>query len=147
MADPYFQMFDSGDTEISSGNPVSFGLAQKGTISPTVTVSMWNDRNGALSADTAAAPIVSAVNGSSSLSIIFTGTTRNGFVSMLEARSCTASNAVADAGCAWVPISPTEFMTLGAMPSNSSRGIELRLNIPSDADSLALTSFTLMVQA
>lgn len=147
--DPIISFYESGSTpsggtQINSGNPIAFGSIQKSEISAVQTIDVWNDKNGS-SADDAVAPKLTAISSPDDVSIIFDGTAINGFVSMLEARSCGAFNVPADQQKDWTPIGPTEFLTIGDIPANAKRSIELRLNVPQDADTLALSNFVLRV--
>lgn len=136
-----------GGTPVDGTHPVDFGLVDKGTISPTITIHIWNGKND-LSVGTAIAPKLYSLNGSGDASRIFNGTTLNGFKSMLEARSCTAIGTAADQQKAWTPISPTALLTMGNIPANAMRGIELRLNIPIDApDMTPADTWSLRVSA
>lgn len=151
MADPYFEVLEDPSsltegTPVSSGNPVDFGLIEKGSISDTIRINIWNDRDGSMGSDTAVAPRLHAVQGDDNPLTIFNGTTANGNVSMLEARSCGAYGVVADQHQEWYPIGPTEFLDMGDIPAGAMRQIELRLNIPIDAANLAINDFTLRVQ-
>jgi hypothetical protein len=121
-----------GGTPVDGTNPAEMGLIDKGTISPTVVIHIWNGKNDP-SVGTAVAPKLYSLNGSGDASKLFNGTAANGFKSMLEARSCTAIGTSADQQKAWTPIGPNNLLTMGNMPPNSMRGIELRLNIPIDA--------------
>ena len=151
MPDPVFSIYEgdsspTGGTPISSGNPIDFGRVEKGVISPTITIHIWNDKGGG-SADIAIGPRLYAVNGSGDASRIFNGTPYNGRKSMLESRSCGSFNIPADQDTEWVPISPTDLMQMGDMVANSMREIELRMNVPLDAPTIELTSFMLGISA
>jgi hypothetical protein len=119
---------------------------EKGAISDIITINIWNDREATMGSGTATAPRLHAVQGDDNPTVIFNGTTANGNVSMLEARSCAAFGVVADAHTEWTPIGPTEFLDMGDIPAQAMREIELRLNIPIDAANLAISDFTLRVQ-
>jgi hypothetical protein len=153
MAAPSFSFYQAGSTP-SSGTPITlasqinFGLVEKGVISAVITIDIWNDRGGLAGSDIAVAPKLHALSVPDSISVIFAGTVSNGNLSMLEARSCGALNTSADQHQVWTPISLTSFLTMGDMPSNSKRSIELRLNVPYDAADLTpLKTFSLRVQA
>lgn len=151
MPDPVFSLYEAdstvtGGTPISIGNPVAFGQVEKGIISPTVKVHVWNGKNDG-SVSTAVAPRLYATNGVGDASLIFNGTPFNGHQSMLEARSCGSFNTPADQDSAWTPIGPSNLFMLemGDMPANSMREIELRMNVPIDAPTIPLISFSLQV--
>lgn len=133
---------DDSVTPIDSGNPLALGMADKGTITPTVTFHIWNGK-GDPSVDTAVAPKLYVTNGSGDASLLFAGTETNEHRSMVEARSCQASGIAGDMQEAWTPISPTSLLTLGDMPGNTMREIEIRLNVPPDAPDVPNVSFTL----
>ncbi len=134
----------TGGTPLDGGDPVDFGGVDKGLISPTITIHIWNDKNGG-AAGTAVAPKLYSINGSGDASVVFNGTSLNGFKSMLEARSCAAINTAADQQKAWTPISPASLLSMGDMQANSMRTVELRMNIPPDAPVMDLTSWSLRV--
>lgn len=149
MADPVISLYHDDSTMVSGtpldgSNPVDFGAVDKGLISPTITIHVWNGKNDP-SVDMAVAPLLYALNGSGDASVIFNGTTLNGFKSMLEARSCAAIGTTADQHKAWTPISPASLLTMGNIPANAMRTIELRLNVPIDAPAMSLTSWSLRV--
>jgi hypothetical protein len=146
MPDPNMVFYHTDDSLVTAINPITFGsLTEKGNISSTFTVWVWNDRNAVLGSDTAVSPKISSLHGVDDVSIIFDGTIINSYLSMLEARTCGAINVAADLLTTWVPIRPDSFLTLGNMPSNTGREIELRLNVPQDANVLSLASFTLSI--
>lgn len=136
----------TGGTEINAGNPLALGQVEKGTITPISTIHVWNGKNSG-SAATAIAPKFYATNGPDDASLIFQGTPFNGFQSMLEARSCGSFNVAADQNEEWTPVSPTQLLTLGDMPTNTMREIELRLNVPVDAPTLASIDFSMQISA
>lgn len=139
-----FTFYDINDAEINSGNPINFGLLQIGVISSTISIWIWNDRNDLIGADAAPYPQVFAIKtDDDDLDILFTGTKINGYKSMLEARSCGAKNTIADMMESWIPIGPMSHLTTGAMPTNSARLIELRVNPPFDATLFDLSEFTI----
>jgi hypothetical protein len=151
MPAPAFSFYEDdstvlGGTEINSGNPIDFGQVDKGTISPIITIHIWNGKND-ITLDTAVAPKLYATNGVGDASLIFNGTVFNNNESMLEARSCGSFGVAADQHEDWVPIKPSQLLTMGDMPTNSMRSIELRLNVPIDAPTLVLTPFSLRVSA
>lgn len=133
-----------GGTPLDGSNPADFDGVEKGLISPTITIHIWNGKNDP-SVDTAVTPKLYSVNGSGDASKIFNGTPFNGFKSMLEGRSCTAVGTSADQQKTWTPLSPTSLLTMGNIPPNAMRGIELRLNIPIDAPDMAINTWTLRV--
>lgn len=116
---------------------------EKGVIGPIFTMHLWNDKGGGASSDVAVAPKISAVNGVTNMSIIFNGTDINGHVSMLEARSCGALGVAADQQQDWTPIGPTQTLTVGDIPSDCMRVIELRMNVPQDSADLATAAYIL----
>lgn len=145
MPAPDLELFENDSDQLGNGtaiteeNPITFGLVPKGIqVDPEddakLPVHLWNDKSGVLSADEATSLKVYcvAVGGDNDIAI-FNGTTLNGDVPMLEARSRGALNCDDDAQTAWTPIGPSDFLDLGDMPSNSRRNIELRLNVPIDA--------------
>lgn len=149
MADPVISLYHddstvAGGTPLDGSAPVDFGAVDKGLISDTITIHIWNGKNIA-PVDTAVAPLLYSINGSGDASVIFNGTTINGFKSMLEARSCAAVNTTADQQKAWTPLSPSSLLTMGNIPANAMRTVELRLNIPIDAPVMSLTSWSLRV--
>lgn len=137
---------DDSVTLLDAAHDLDFGVVDKGTITPVQTVHLWNDKGGVADADTAVAPHFYALNAEDA-SILFAGTTLNGNVSMVEARSCAATNTPADQHEEWTPIGPTQILTLGDMPLNSLRTLEVRINVPTDAATLAAVSFTLRASA
>lgn len=150
MPNPAFTFYEndstpSGGTPITTLNPTDFGILSKGTISPIVTIHVWNDKDGSLGSSTAIAPRFYAISGPGNAADIFAGTAINNFKSMLEARSCGAFNVAADQDQDWTPVSPTSLLELGDMPSNTRRDIELRMNIPIDALTLATIDFTMVI--
>ena len=145
---PVFSFYKSSNgTLITSGNKVDFGNVQKGTTSPIVSIQLWNDKDGGNNSDTAIAPVFFAVSGTGDMATVFAGTAGNGLKSMLEARSCGASGTPADAQTDWTPISPTSMLTLGNMPKNTMREIQLRVVVPADAGVLSLRDFSFRVAA
>jgi len=138
-------------TPINDENPIAFGIASRGSVTPPADeaqtpIHIWNDQTGALGSDTATnVKITVAAADNNNDILLFNGTELNGFQSMLEARSTDALNAPADAQSAWTPISPTDMLDIGDMPSNSRRSIELRANVPIDATSMASTGLILNV--
>lgn len=151
MPAPVMTLFLGGSTattgtQVSSGNPLSLGLQAKGVASTPVTVDLWNDRGGGTGSDTATSVTLSSVNGVDDASAIFNGTAGNGFQSMLEARSVGASGVSGDYQTVWSPLGPAASLSMGNIPSNAKRIIEVRLNIPQDAPDIDLKTFTLRVQ-
>lgn len=138
-----FSFYDFEDVEIGSSNKISFGQIQVGTISSTISIWVWNDRDDLIGGDESLNPQVFAIKeGDDDLDILFTGNELNGYKSMLEARSCGAKNAVSDNQSDWTPIGPMSYLRVGKMPANSARLIELRVNAPHDAELFDLSSFT-----
>jgi hypothetical protein len=151
MPDPIFSLYEddstvTGGTPISSGNPIDFGRVEKGVISPTITVHIWNGKNDP-TVPTAIGPRLYAVNATGDASLIFNGTPFNGHRSMLEARSCGSFHTPADQDTNWTPLSPLSLLAVGDMPSNSMREIELRMNVPLDAPTIPLIPFSVGVSA
>jgi hypothetical protein len=136
----------TGGTPVDGTNPVDFTQLDKGTISPTITVHVWNGKNDP-SVATAVTPKFYSVNGSGDASKIFNGTVSNGNKSMLEARSCAAIGTAADQQKTWTPISPAALLAMGNMPPNTMRTVELRLNVPIDAPDMPLTGWSLRASA
>lgn len=143
--DPVITYYDNNDVAISSGNPVAFGLIEKGVASNPVKIWVWNDRN-LVGADPAINPMLHAISGPDDMSIIFSGTAWNGFTSMLEARSCGAYNATADRQCDWTKIGPASFLAMGSIVAGAAREIELRINVPADAQNMSLSLGAIRVQ-
>ena len=134
----------SGGTPLDGSSPLDFGGVDKGLISAVQTIHIWNGK-GDPAVDPAVAPRLFSFSGSGDASVIFNGTTLNGFQSMLEARSCAAVGAVADQHKEWVPISPSNSLLMGDIPPNAMRTVEVRLNVPVDAPVMSLTSWLLRV--
>lgn len=133
-------------TEYDAGNPIEFLNVDKGIPSAVLTIDIWNDRDGLAGSDLAVAPQLYTVD-DDDLSAVWAGTATNGFQSMLEARSCGAVGAAADMQTDWTPISPTDLLILGDIPAGAKRLIEIRLNPPVDAPTVALSDFFLRVSA
>lgn len=147
--EPAFSFYEddsnvTGGTVIDDANPIAFGSLPKGMISPIITVHLWNGKND-LSVDEAVSPKLFAQSGPGDAASLFAGTLFNGNVSMLEARSCAAFGVAADQQTEWVPIRPTSLLTIGNMPANTMRTIELRVNVPIDAPTLSVVAFSLQV--
>lgn len=147
MAAVSFSMYDSDDNAVNSGNKIDFGLVQKSKTSAIKKVKVWNDRNGTLGSVNADAPKIHAVPATGNPSTIFTGTESNGFNSMLEARSCGGENVSGDAQTNWSPIRDDQFLSMGFIPKNAAREIEIRLNVPYDAADQAAADFHIRVFA
>ena len=143
--DPIVTYWDDEDVAVSSGNPVSFTDIEKGTISSIFKLWIWNDR-GQAGADDIVSPKFHAVNGPGDAGAIFAGTNWNSSESMLEARSCAAVGVSADQHTDWAVIGPMDFLSMGSIIAYSAREIEIRLNVPGDADALSLTNFTFRLQ-
>lgn len=137
MADPAITFFhdDStpdGGTPVDADNPLALGTVEKGMVSDTIVLHLWNDKTEEVGSDTAESPRFYAIS-DDDISDVFAGTASNNFESMLEARSCGAYNAAADQDSEWTPIGPGKYLVLGDMPPGSMREIEIRLNVPIDA--------------
>ena len=151
MPSPVFTFYEAGSTPdsgtiIDESNKMEFLNANKGMATPILSIDVWNDKGGLLSSDTAVAPRIYATHGDvDNIQPVFDGTTLNGLKSMLEARSCGAYGVAADQQSQWTPISPLSLLTLGNMPSNSKRIIELRVNVPIDAPDLTLKNFLIWI--
>lgn len=157
MPAPSFDVYENdsdvlgGGTLINEENPISFGMVPKGTITVPVDeaktpIHIWNDQSGEQGSDTATnikITLVAADNNNDHP--FFNGTELNNFEPMFEARSTDALNAVADAQSAWTPVSPSAMLSIGDMPSNSRRSIELRLNVPIDAPNAASKEFLVSI--
>jgi hypothetical protein len=134
----------AGGTPLDSGHPIDFGGVDKGIVSPTITIHVWNGK-GDGSVGVAVAPKLYAISGVDDASKIFNGTIFNDHTPMLEARSCAAVNTAADQQRDWTPISPVGLLAMGNIPANAMRTVELRLNVPIDAPDMDLTSFSVRV--
>lgn len=150
MPAPVFSFYEEGSmpgtgTIINSGNKVSLLNMQKGIANPLITIDIWNDKGGGAGSDTAIAPKLTAVDGSSDMTDLFAGTAGNGFKSMLEARSCRAYGVASDQQTAWSPIGEAQLLVMGNMPSNTKRTVEIRVNVPLDAPDISLSNFSLKV--
>lgn len=138
-------------TIIDTDNPIAFGLVPRGVISFPLDdakkpIHVWNDQGGGNGSDAATNVKLSiAAADNNNDTPIFNGTDLNGFVSMIEARSTDAVNVVADNQSTWTSISPSALLSLGDMPNNSRRGIEVRINVPIDAPATAAKDFLLNV--
>lgn len=132
--------------EYDEDNRISFAGAQKGVATDILTVDVWNDRTGSEGSDDAPAPALYASD-DDDVSVMFDGTTMNGFESMLECRSCTGFNTPSDQQSAWTKVKPGSPLIMGNMPSGSKRTVEMRLNVPADADSLTLRNFRVFISA
>lgn len=152
MPDPVFTICEAGSTESSAteydaGNPIPFLDTDKGIPSDILTIDIWNDREGVFGSDTAVAPRLYAIN-DDNINQVFDGTALNGFVSMLECRSCLASPGVpADMQSDWTPLSPLSHLVMGDLPAGCKRTVEIRLNPPIDAPTLTLKNFFIGVSA
>ena len=146
MAAPEFTICEAGTTTLyDAGNPIQLLNADKGIPSAPLTVDLWNDRTLSAGSDTAVNIEIYAAN-DDDISVIFDGTTKNGFQSMLECRSRLASSGVpADLQDNWTPISPGSTLPIGDMPAGTKRTLELRLNPPTDASTVTLKDFFLFV--
>lgn len=145
MPTPNLEFYDTTGALISNANPISLGLATKGIATPPHAVWLWNNKANASPVDTASVISITVLSSPDDGSFLFNGTELNGNTSMMEARSCRATGTPADAHKAWTKITPTSPLTLGPMPNNSSREIEIRLNVPPDAANHALASLSLKV--
>lgn len=139
MASPLFTFMHDGSTPssgtpVNSDNPIEFGDIEAGTATPAVKIDIWNDRGGGNESDTATSVRLLVLASPDAIEEFLLGTDENALQSMIEARSCTAYNTPADAQEAWTPISKTSGLEMGNMPSNSKRGIEIRMKVPSDAN-------------
>lgn len=136
-----------GGTQIGTSNPIAFGTIPRGAISQAAgkeTIHVWNDKGGSLSSATIATPKLRAfTSDGGSSSVLFAGTAYNGFQSMLECRSRGAYGVLADAQEVWTPVGPFTPMSMGSLPSNCMREIEMRMNVPPDAPDLLFTDFLL----
>lgn len=142
MPDPNLELYDDGGTIISSGNKVNFGSVEKGVTGDTIVLYVWNDKTGALGSDTAVAPRL-YVSHTAAIADILAGTAANGNVSMIEARSCAGVNVAGDAHTAWTPVGPGSLLTMGNIPSDAAKQIEIRLNVPQDAPDVAVADFNI----
>ena len=148
---PVMTICESGSTvseatEYDDTNRISFADAQKGVATDILTVDVWNDRDGLAGSDDAPAPAMYATN-DDDVSVIFDGTELNGFESMLECRSCLGFNTPSDQQSAWTKVKPGSPLIMGNMPSQSKRTVEMRLNVPADADTLSLRNFRIFISA
>lgn len=134
----------AGGTPLDGTNPINFGQVDKGVPSPTITIHVWNGK-GDGSVGASPSPKLYSLNGPDDASEIFNGTVLNGFKSMLEVRSCAAFGTAADQQKTWTPISPNNVLVMGAMPANTMRTVEVRLNVPLDAVDMSLHGWTLRV--
>ena len=157
MPDPVIDIFENDSdslgngTPINDSNPVAFGIVPRGAISVPLSetqfpIHVWNDQGGANGSDDATTVKVNVVAADNDNDIpLFNGTELNGFTTMIEARSTDAFNTVADNQSTWTPISPSALLSIGDLPSNSRRGIEIRANIPIDCPAMALTQLLINV--
>lgn len=144
MPSPSPSMYDSSGVVISNSNKINFTEeVYAGSISDIIEVNLWNDKGGSNNSDAIVAPKLFAYSSPDDASVIFNGTVANGNQSMLEARSCGATNTIADADSEWTPISQTEFLQIGDIPSNAARTIEFRMNVPFDSPDISLKNFSL----
>lgn len=144
----HLSLYDFSDAIINEANPVDFGQAQKGAKGSVISVWLWNDRDNANSGDAATGIRLRATEGADdAIETVFDGTELNENQSCLEARSCGAKNIGGDHHEEWTKISPSSSLSVGNMPANSARLIELRSNVPIDEDTLSETLFNLMVTA
>jgi hypothetical protein len=127
-----FAVYDSDDDLVSELNPINFGAVQRGVPSDTISIWIWNDRDEE-GADASEAPLIFAIKVDDDVDGLFAGTEANGYRSMLQAKSCGAIRTPADMDQQWTPIGPLETLSLGRMPANSARLIELRLYPPHDS--------------
>lgn len=134
-----------GGTQITASNPIAFGIIPRGEVSQAPgkeSIHVWNDKGGVLSSSTITAPKLRAYTAAGgSDSPLFAGTAANGFKSMLECRSRGAYGVLADAQETWTPVGPSAALSMGSLPSNCMREIEMRMNVPPDAPDLLATSF------
>jgi hypothetical protein len=138
-----------GGTEINASNPISFGTVPRGSISYAPgkdLIHIWNDKGGILSSSTITTPKIRFFTaGGGSSSPLFAGTAANGFKSMIECRSRGAYGVLADTQEDWTAVGPFTPLSIGSLPSNCMREIELRINVPPDAPDLPSTAFILSV--
>lgn len=156
MPSPSFEWFEDGSTpisgtEITDVHPVEFGSCKKGnTVYPTSVIqralNLWNDKNGVNGSSTATGIEITAVSLDNDPDHpLFVGTDLNGGESCVQVRSVGSYNCVADSQSDWTTISPTDVLSIGDMPSNSMRVIEIRVVLPVDIDAMAEDSFELRV--
>lgn len=134
-----------GGTQINDLNPILFGTVPRGTTSQAPgkeSIHIWNDKGGILVSSPIVLPKLRAftLDGGSS-SPLFAGTVANGFQPMLQCRSRGAYGVLADAQEAWTPVGPFTPLSIGTIPSNCMREIELRISVPPDAPDLPVTAF------
>ena len=140
MPDPNLELYDNSQVLVSVSNKVAFGSIEKGVQSATITVYVWNDKGGGLGSDTASAPKL-FVSYTEAIADVLNGTAANGNVSMIEGRSCSGMNVAGDGHINWTPLGPASLLTLGDIPSNAAKQIELRLNVPQDSPDVAFAIF------
>jgi hypothetical protein len=155
-----FEWLEDGSTETTgtevsddNTNPVDFGECRKGVASYPESVlfrrlNLWHDRNGAESEDIATDLTITVVAESNDDEHpLFVGTDLNGGLSCIEVRSTDGYNCIADVQEEWTRISPDEALSIGDMPSNSMRVIEIRVVIPADMESLDVEGFDLQINS
>lgn len=145
-AEPNMVWYD-GASIIEDGNEASFEEVARGdTGLPDKTLNLWNDRNAILGSFTAKSIQISVVPTDGDYdSEVFTGTEENEFQPFFEARSRGSLNTSDDAQEDWTPISHDVFLSIGNMPANSMRVIELRAAVPIDAAAFNAKNFSLQV--
>lgn len=154
---PGFQFYENdsnligGGTVINDANKIEFGYAPVGIVdlpedAGKRPVHLWNDKGGILGSGSATGIKIYIVSSDGDLEHpAFLGTVRNDFKSIIEARSVGGVNVPGDSQSTWTPISPWDFLTIGNMPRNSMRTIEVRINPPLDMLEITLTDFFLRV--
>lgn len=156
MSTPSFEWLEDGSTpitgvEIDNAHPIEFGECRKGnTVYPQTvvqrTINLWNDRNGVSGSDTATGITITVVALDNDPDhVAFVGTDLNGGGSCFQARSVGSFNCSADSQTDWTTISPSEGLSIGDMPSNSMRAIQVRVVVPVDIDAFAEDAFELRV--
>ena len=150
MAAPALTVFeqgstDSSGTEITSSSQISFGVLAAGSTSDIITIDIWNDRGDVAGSDNATPRLSAFAAYSPAQDDLFGGTESNGYVSMIEARSCGAYGVAGDYQSAWSKLSANGFLEMGELPSNCKRVIELRIVTPYDADPITEADFNLQL--
>lgn len=144
MSAPNIVFYHEDDaTLVSAADPIEFGKVDPGMESDVITIHIWNDKDGVLTADTAVAPRLYAVGIPDDVSVMFAGTPLNDNHSMMEGRSCTSLGTPADQQRDWSSIGPNELLHFGSMPYNSMRSIELRLKVPADTEVMPASGWQL----
>lgn len=127
MANPDLKFYDSTDT---TANPTLTFTPETGTPSAAQEVHLWNDKGAVAASDTANDVLVGALSGAAgSGSYSAQGTLAANRLIQVRAID-VAGTGIAVQTTPWTPVGKNAFLSLRPIPSNCTRHLEVRADVP-----------------